>query len=173
MNQPIHASYTSSVSDAVDAFHFHWRTKLRPWARILGRLIGGLVLLLSIASLVTSAFSLRALVLLALSAYGLFILPFEMTRLYRKAYLAAPSANALISCSISADHIETTVGSLASATLAWPLVPKCLHTPCGFLLYTGPSSFLWLPFRAFASNADRLAAKALFESVIPKNPSVT
>lgn len=150
----VRLTYTSSVDRELHALTLHWRSILRPPVRWLARGMGALILGLCVFSMIAAGPTTTTVVLAVFVLCG-FASPWEARWRRRRRYRSSPLADARIQVTFSDAHVESKLGDLATSTVGWPLFTKLLRAPDGFLLYTTPLTFVWVPHAAFSRADDR------------------
>ena len=153
-------TYTRSVEQELRSLALHWRGVLRPPIRWLARGMGALILAICVFSMIATGPTPTTVILAALVLCG-FAAPWEARWRRRRLYRTSPMADAVVRVTCSDAHVEFEVGDLAKSTVAWPLFTRLLRAPDGFLLYTTPTAFAWIPYAAFSRAEDRAAVDDL------------
>jgi hypothetical protein len=86
-------------------------------------------------------------------------------RLARKEFVASPNRNSLVEWRFDPDQLVVTTGA-SSEKFEWRMVLRVVRTPDGLLIYINDQTFYWLPFHAFASEADKEAFAQLARSKV-------
>ncbi len=155
------ATWRSAVELELKASQVYWRALLRTPVRILARVIGGLIFLVCVASLATSKPQGSTIVLLLVSGYGLFLLPWSIRRSVRAGYFNGPGADRTVTMTFSDSGFSLVVDGVSSVQATWALMRVCILTPEGFLLCSIRESLVWVPSFAFESPHQREVAERL------------
>jgi hypothetical protein len=94
--------------------------------------------------------------------YFLLARDFLRSWLIRRRFKSRPDRNAEIEWRISAERIRIAAPH-RTADIEWPAFNKIVQTPAGFLFYSLPQLFHWLPRHGFARDEDIARVSQLAE----------
>ena len=166
------AHWQSTAEMAVQASSYGWKVALSPIIAKTLQAFAAFIAAICVFSIYTSGPVTANVVLLILSVCGL-TLPWQARSFRRKVFSRSPGANADITCRLTDEGVETTVGTLISSKFSWSVVNKTVHTPVGFLLYSNDESILWIPFKGLATDEDLIIARRIINDHVQIHKSVT
>ena len=161
MAHEITVQYRWTIEEIREASKWHFRLRVRRPFRFLLWLLMSLFFLTGGLEIWKNGPSLNGFLLLSIGLYVVAMLWIVRPWLIRRRFLKRPDQNVEIDWNIAPEKIRI-LTPLGSSELSWNVFVKVAQTPTGFLFYSLPQIFHWLPRCGFTmpEDFDRLAELA-------------
>ena len=164
-NATVHARYQFTATEFVTANRWVLKSKARPGMQIAGTVVALVLAGFGAWRIFTDSTFLLGCFLLAAGLIWL-ALPLVARLSLLRAIKRDPEKDSWIEWRIDTEGTRVSVAGVERTSVNWTAYTQALVTHDGYLLYRGEQRLSWLPFKAFASQADHDAVQALLERYV-------